>query len=86
MKWKKENNIKSLNDPSVKIDSNVDLNNTTRSSDQLDESFASSTPNSKHHHQNHKQQTINANSGANSIAKLEFDRSIKSDDDENLDD
>ena len=39
MKWKKENNIKSLNDPSIKIDST--------SSDHQDSSLSSSTHNHK---------------------------------------
>jgi uncharacterized protein YjcR len=46
MKWKKENNIKSLNDPSIKIDST--------SSDNQDSDISSM--NNNHHHHQHQQQ------------------------------
>ncbi|CAF0763262.1 unnamed protein product [Brachionus calyciflorus] len=68
MKWKKENNIKSLNDPSVKIDST--------SSDHLDSDLSSSNlMQHHHHHHHHHMQTYKK-------AKLDLDSSLKTDDED----
>ena len=53
MKWKKENNIKSLNDPSIKLDST--------SSDNQDSDHAMN----HHHHHHHQQQQHNKHLSSN---------------------
>ncbi len=70
MKWKKENNIKSLNDPSIKIDSSHG-----------DLSFSESSPNASNNHA----KLMYAHSGGSKV-KMEMNSSFKSDDDEDEDD
>jgi hypothetical protein len=98
MKWKKENNIKSLNDPSIKIDST--------SSDHQDSSLSSSTNNNvshppfhnqphmmQHHPQMHLQQQHHHHHSAkphhhiphhnmHMKSKVDLDSSLKSDDED----
>ena len=61
MKWKKENNIKSLNDPTIKIDSN-ELDDSGNGSNQL-----YSDHNGNHHlHHQHKKAKLDLNTSLKS--------------------